>query len=249
MDDAGDNTTDRYARPARRTTLTKNPPPPALTNFSKGNALARTPSAPTRGSYSPSQSQRDYHTRTQSSTHGSSSSLIPANATQSQGLGAFGASNQNTQRGADDLIGEPFDGQGILSSLNTAAVSNDNIQPPSSARPQPPPLNHTHTSPDLRSHQVRQSQSFSQGTRGAMEITPPRSDNGTTSPKRYSDEAGKPPGPFRKKSGFSSFMNSMLGSPKTIKISAPENPVHMIHVGYDNVTGQFTVRLPSDLLC
>ena len=76
-----------------------------------------------------------------------------------------------------------------------------------------------------------------------MEITPPRSDNGAVSPKRYSDDAsGKPPGPLRKKSGFSSFMNSMLGSPRTIKIGAPENPVHMIHVGYDNVTGQFTVR-------
>jgi p21-activated kinase 1 len=33
----------------------------------------------------------------------------------------------------------------------------------------------------------------------------------------------------------------MLGSPRTIKISAPENPMHMIHVGYDNQTGQFTV--------
>jgi p21-activated kinase 1 len=38
-------------------------------------------------------------------------------------------------------------------------------------------------------------------------------------------------------------VNSMLGSPRTIKISAPENPMHMIHVGYDNVTGQFTVSL------
>ena len=79
-----------------------------------------------------------------------------------------------------------------------------------------------------------------------MEITPPRSDNDTVSPKQYSDDAsGKQPGPLRKKSGFSSFMSSMLGSPRTIKISAPENPVHMIHVGYDNVTGQFTVRLSA----
>jgi p21-activated kinase 1 len=79
-----------------------------------------------------------------------------------------------------------------------------------------------------------------------MEITPPRSDNDTVSPKRYSDDAsGKQPGALRKKSGFSSFVNSMLGSPRTIKISAPENPVHMIHVGYDNVTGQFTVRLSA----
>jgi p21-activated kinase 1 len=81
------------------------------------------------------------------------------------------------------------------------------------------------------------------------EITPPRSDNsnGTISPKRFSGDVhiGKPPGPGRKKSGFSSFVNSIMGSPRTIKISAPENPVHMIHVGYDNETGQFT-GLPKD---
>jgi len=85
------------------------------------------------------------------------------------------------------------------------------------------------------------------------EITPPRSDNGTTSSTRDSSEVqmGRSLGPIRKKSGFSSFVNSMLGSPRTIKISAPENPVHVIHVGFDNETGQFTVCLAYDdpLLC
>lgn len=80
-----------------------------------------------------------------------------------------------------------------------------------------------------------------------MEVTPPKSENGTLSPKRFSGEGNnKPPGPFRKKSGFSSFVNNMLGSPRTIKISAPENPMHMIHVGYDNQTGQFTVSCVAD---
>ena len=49
--------------------------------------------------------------------------------------------------------------------------------------------------------------------------------------------------PWKKKSGFSSFMNSVLGSPRNVKISAPENPVHVTHVGFDNETGQFTVRI------
>lgn len=44
----------------------------------------------------------------------------------------------------------------------------------------------------------------------------------------------------RKKSGFSKFMNSMLGSPK-FTIGAPENPVHLTHVGVDNETGLYTV--------
>ena len=51
------------------------------------------------------------------------------------------------------------------------------------------------------------------------------------------------PGMLRKKSGFSGFMNSLVGSPKKPLISAPENPVHVTHVGYDSTTGQFTVRL------
>jgi hypothetical protein len=71
-----------------------------------------------------------------------------------------------------------------------------------------------------------------------MDTTPPR-ENGIMSPKRLSGE--NKPTTTRKKSGFSNFMSSVLGSPRTIKISAPQDPMHMIHVGYDNQTGQFTV--------
>ncbi|KAJ3484724.1 hypothetical protein NLG97_g6985 [Lecanicillium saksenae] len=67
-------------------------------------------------------------------------------------------------------------------------------------------------------------------------------------PKRYSDEAGsipaKPPN-TRKKSGFSGFVNSLVGSQKKPMISAPENPIHVTHVGYDSSTGQFT-GLPKE---
>lgn len=62
-------------------------------------------------------------------------------------------------------------------------------------------------------------------------------------PKRYSDETGVPAKPpnTRKKSGFSGFVNSLVGSQKKPMISAPENPIHVTHVGYDSSTGQFTV--------
>lgn len=65
----------------------------------------------------------------------------------------------------------------------------------------------------------------------------------TDAPKRYSDETkeSKLPSVLRKKTGFSGFMNSLVGSPKKPIISAPENPVHVTHVGYDSATGQFTV--------
>jgi p21-activated kinase 1 len=66
--------------------------------------------------------------------------------------------------------------------------------------------------------------------------------------KRYSDEGNNGP-PTRtgrsKKASFSSFVQGMLGSPRNMKISAPENPVHVTHVGYDNQTGQFT-GLPKE---
>ncbi|KAM3558635.1 hypothetical protein MY1884_003896 [Beauveria asiatica] len=67
-------------------------------------------------------------------------------------------------------------------------------------------------------------------------------------PNRYSDESGgipsKPP-TVRKKSGFSGFVNSLVGSQKKPMISAPENPIHVTHVGYDSSTGQFT-GLPKE---
>ncbi|KAI0010352.1 kinase-like domain-containing protein [Xylariaceae sp. FL0662B] len=65
--------------------------------------------------------------------------------------------------------------------------------------------------------------------------------------KRFSDEAkdSKTPGVLRKKSGLSGLMSTLVGSPKKPIISAPENPVHVTHVGYDSSTGQFT-GLPKE---
>jgi hypothetical protein len=69
------------------------------------------------------------------------------------------------------------------------------------------------------------------------------SDSGARSPRqRYSDEA-RETNKLKKKSGFSSFMNNLVGTPRKPTISAPENPVHVTHVGYDQNTGEFTVRL------
>ena len=241
---------------------------PSLRKPHSNTSLQRHPSAPTypRSHTPTSYSGRDLHQRTKSSAYGSSTSSLehassgpsPASTSIDHGLSSISAlpypsrytastappPRSNDHSATDKLIGAPFDAPALLSTLDPSyhgsGYAGAQISAPRHI--EPPPLNHTHTSPDLRTHQVRQSRSFNPGGRGVMEITPPRSDNGTTSPKRYSDDAsGKPLGPLRKKSGFSSFMNSMLGSPRTIKISAPENPVHMIHVGYDNVTGQFTV--------
>ncbi|KAI9810115.1 MAG: signal transducing kinase of the PAK [Phylliscum demangeonii] len=70
--------------------------------------------------------------------------------------------------------------------------------------------------------------------------------SGLLATKRYSDDGRDLKiAVIRKKSGFSGFVNSVLGSPRRINISKPENPVHVTHVGYDNETGQFT-GLPKE---
>jgi hypothetical protein len=92
---------------------------------------------------------------------------------------------------------------------------------------------------------LRQSASFSVGDSSIMNEKAQGSrimENQLTSPKRFSDESKDPKiAVLRKKSGFSSFMSGLVGSPKKPIISAPENPVHVTHVGYDSTTGQFTV--------
>ena len=242
----------------RRATLTKQPTPsalssrPSLRKPQSSNSLQRAPSAPYPRSQAASQSARDIHKRTTSTSNAYSSSTsslnqvgpAPVNLASAHaytGQTQFTPSSRTSDDRTQELIGAPFDASGILSSIqSSSAHAVPSAQPP---RTGPPPLNHTHTSPDLRFPHTQISAPIPPGGLAMMEVTPPRSDNGALSPKRFSGDnyLSKPP-TGRKKSGFSSFMNSMLGSPRTIKISAPENPMHMIHVGYDNVTGQFTVN-------
>ncbi|EXJ89542.1 STE/STE20/PAKA protein kinase [Capronia epimyces CBS 606.96] len=249
----------------RRATLTKNPPPSAFTfaqslrKPQSSAALQRAPSAPQPRSQAASHSSRDFHQRTQSSAYGSSTSslehlsrdpspILPSAhsfasaANNHQVLHTFPPTPETSDDRHNDLIGAPFDASGLLSSFQAVSMNEKH----NGSAPQPLLSNCNNTSPDLRQHPLRTSQTFGPGGVAMMEVTPPKSENGILSPKRFSgDGQTKPGGPFRKRSGFSSFVNNMLGSPRTIKISAPENPMHMIHVGYDNQTGQFT-GLPAD---
>lgn len=103
----------------------------------------------------------------------------------------------------------------------------------------PPPVT-SHTAPAM-APVLRESASYSSSDLSTERLQS-RSDGQNTNTKRYSDDGRDPKSAvFRKKSGFSSFMNSVLGSPRRINISNPENPVHVTHVGFDNETGQFTV--------
>ncbi|KAI9769127.1 MAG: signal transducing kinase of the PAK [Geoglossum simile] len=144
------------------------------------------------------------------------------------------------ENGYGQVIGSPQDGGGLMAYDFPKGTSHQNSlrHPPPSGVIQPPADSYNMT-PALR-----QSASFSTLDRRPMETSPPRQEPAAINVKRYSDD-GKDKSVQKKKGGFSSFMNSMLGSPRRINISAPENPVHVTHVGYDNETGQFT-GLPKE---
>jgi p21-activated kinase 1 len=152
---------------------------------------------------------------------------------------------------SEEFIGAPFDGSAILDRI--AATKS----PVPGQRPQQPLL--LDTSPAARAAaaaSLGQPQPYpaSSDGRGANAMSEKSkgsnaADNVVSGlSKRDSDESReKIMGPaLRKKSGFSGFVSGLVGTPKKPIISAPENPVHVTHVGYDSNTGQFTVSFLSD---
>ncbi|KAK5626464.1 hypothetical protein RRF57_002179 [Xylaria bambusicola] len=149
---------------------------------------------------------------------------------------------------SEEFVGAPFDGDSILSQLDKAAARvplSPQAAPPT-VRPQPPPLS---SDPRIMSPSLRRSASFNvtNATMSEKSQAVRANDAPIIASKRYSDESKdpKPPSVLRKKSGFSGLMSTLVGSPKKPVISAPENPVHVTHVGYDSTTGQFT-GLPKE---
>ena len=216
--------------------------------------LRRNPSAPTPTYPQQSPSNSRDHQRTHSTYTSSTSSLekpspsVASSEFAHQGQpSSYSPSDQYTSRhsltekSSFELTGAPFDASSGSAPLDpTKASGHQN----SLRRPAPKHL--SHTSPDPRLTPLRQSASFSAGDR-PIETTPTRTDSGfSISSKRYSDEATNgAKSRWRKKTGISSIFNSVMGTSRNVKISAPENPIHVTHVGYDNETGQFTVCLIS----
>ena len=236
---------DSMDAPAKRLTKEQpspNTPSPRSLHSQRSGTLKRNPSAPTYPQLA-TPANCD-HIRTYSTLNSSSDSSLeqPSPSIASSEFGSHGQTNpykpsyRSSSSKSDEVIGVPPDG---LRTVSTAPTLN------SQNPPRRPPLSPSYTSPDPRmlTPSLRQSASFSTGERTLVDLTPARSETGLSSKsKRYSDEATGAKTRWRKKSGLSGFVNSMLGSPRNVKIGAPENPVHMIHVGYDNETGQFTVR-------
>ncbi|KAI0997970.1 Serine/threonine-protein kinase [Podosphaera aphanis] len=137
----------------------------------------------------------------------------------------------------------------------------DQPKPPPESTPKPPRYRHSlrrRPPPTLAraasetravNPALRSSASFTMGEKPSDKTSPRENKNPiSNSPKRYSDESKESKyAMLRKKSGISGFISTTfgVGSNRGVKISAPENPVHVTHVGYDNHTGQFT-GLPKE---
>ncbi|KAJ6028619.1 hypothetical protein N7540_004195 [Penicillium herquei] len=238
----------KFRRPSSK--LQKDPPSFSsriLRSHQSATSLKRHPSAPVYPRTSPNGTHE--HTRSRSNAaavYGSSSSSPDQNIDgQSPGHNDpsyfpnySSRSRQNRfsydQHSPDELnttSSTPYETRGMLSALDENTETDA-----SSPTHQPPPIRSQHSSPDPRHRSIlRQSASFTT-LPSRMDSFAHRDTERAHASKRYSDEAGASNGshvPTRgrsKKASFSSFVNSMLGSPRNIKISAPENPVHVTHV-------------------
>ena len=233
------------AKPPKR--LTKPPPPSNSINSSMNQntpgSLHRQPSS----SQSPASSSQSQDLRRTPSYHTSSSSSLERSPHPSHPQHSDSHANRYpyaSRQSFDETTSEEFNAHpGTLSTLDSTKASGYQN---SLRRPGPPPLSYTSPNAKIMSPSLRQSASFSMGDRSNANPTPPDGDAvSISSSKRYSDEAGKNSTPWKKKGGISTFFGNVLGSPRTngVKISAPENPVHVTHVGFDNETGQFTVSM------
>ena len=244
---------DDLQSPTKPKRLTKDPPPNAsfspLMN-SNGFAGQLRRQASLSQSQSPSSSgdySRDHH-RTQSSHTSSSSSFeqSPRLATSKFSTQSPYEANASRYRFSarqslrENQLESSTEGHvdangGLPSSSSQKSLGYQS----SSRRPGPPQPSHTTPNAQMTSPALRQSASFSTD-HPTNKLTLTRSETGHASSKRFSDEA-KNLAPWKKKSAFSSIINNVLGSPRGMKISAPENPVHVTHVGLDKETGRFTV--------
>lgn len=255
------------AHPSRKLVKKARGPPISFHNNLRNHSLQRAPSAPTYPSFhaqrtaDPAQAARAL-ARDDAPQPEPSPPLRRQTSNPAISLSApSAASSSHSLRTTPELVGAPFDAAAINKSISATIAT------------QRPPLAHAHSRPSdhhappqhpkkkpAKSPKLRQSASFTLARKMNDTITPPRSDGGTKSPRqRYSDEAdaahskNRKSDAGKKKGAFSSFMNSMLGSPRRPTISTPTNPMHVTHVSIDNETGEFTVRAPPSplrvLLC
>ncbi|KAK3705724.1 signal transducing kinase of the PAK [Vermiconidia calcicola] len=226
--------------------------------------LRRSPSLPSNSrarsnSNQTAQSQKS-HTRSPTLPDTASQRSINSYIHQDSPGGAVGSyPNESrfsvSKKTSTDLLGQRFDSAAILHNLNAVSYNHEPQQ--AQQHPSPQSIQHTSSWPSQPHHSrgsgssatlanqgVRLSESLAATGRRMEDITSPHGDLSSRNPRHLPDE-GKESKLLKKKSGFSSFMNNLVGTPRRPAISAPENPVHVTHVGYDQETGEFT-GLPKE---
>ncbi|KAJ2892288.1 Serine/threonine-protein kinase MST20 [Zalerion maritima] len=249
-----------------RKRLTKRPPGHQKTNSLSGDglidtrslqskrsstSLRRAPSAPPARTPTSNASDNSSPRHPPSILRSNPSPLLPTSE-----FVLLSSSNlpHHRHKPTEDLVGAPFDGSSILNHFDqpvkpSAAANNASFALRQQAQGShvPPPLTHAATDvgpPHLPTPLLRQSVSQTFPIMNEKAVGPRGSENPLSN--RNSDEPkDSKPSVLRKKSGFSGFMTSLVSSPKKPLISAPENPIHVTHVGYDSSSGQFT-GLPKE---
>lgn len=231
-----------------------------LRSHQSTTSLKRTPSAPVYPRSSHSGSRDHSRSRSNAQFPGSSSSSLEQTSggpspSHDESTGFFSglasrARNRNSNRYSyheTDEITAPYETRGMLSALDENSA--ETTEPHSLKKPV---LRSHYTSPpDTRGrHSLRQSASFTTLGQRKMDhdqFAHREIERAPDGDKRNSDDgngSSVPRARHDRKTSFSRFVEKFRPS-SSVKISAPENPVHVTHVGYDNQTGQFT-GLPKE---
>ncbi|KAH7397345.1 kinase-like domain-containing protein [Pyrenochaeta sp. MPI-SDFR-AT-0127] len=254
-----EETRNRTSTTRRLVKRERQPPPAAYLNSTRTSTLKRAPSASSYFTPNPGPAKSAAAAAAAAAASPSTDALIPGSLRRSPSLTpVHEQQQQQQQRSTANVIptypsaAEPppsslayLPPASVGASFNTiveeALSASTSTASPAQRRPQGPQHSLTADQPSrFRSPKLRQSASFNTIAR-KMDTPPsgaksPRnrySDEGETAKKRRSD-GGK------KKGTFSTFMSSMLGSPRRPTISTPTNPMHVTHVSIDNETGEFT---------
>ncbi|KAK8210731.1 serine/threonine-protein kinase ste20 [Phyllosticta capitalensis] len=240
--------------------LTKKAPPPVSYNNSSLRSLRRAPSAPTYPRFHSNHPHSSGHQRSPTGDFASSSSssldrqhsaeYYHNNTSPSNALRYPQPHHHNqrhyhqspplrrsvTEKSTQELIGNPFDAESLYRNIDhiSSTPASRNNSPGRS--PKADAKRSTHKSPRLR-----QSASFTALGKKMEAMTAPKSDDH----KRLSGDQklsklARPDALKKTKTGFSSFVSGLVGSPRRPTISTPTNPLHVTHVSIDNDTGEFT---------
>ncbi|KAK0265845.1 signal transducing kinase of the PAK [Friedmanniomyces endolithicus] len=195
----------------------------------QSGTLRRAPSAPIRSWYS-GQAATSVRSPTLDGTHWSARQNKTAHAANHQPRYSV------TEKSSRDLLGSIFDSAAIYRTLNAVPYSDTPPAQPQST-PGAPALSQSQASPPSRAAPL--SPIDTSGNTVARANPAVRLSQSLAATGRRMEDIQQP----QRRRGLASFFN--LSSPRRPAISAPENPVHVTHVGYDQETGEFT-GLPKE---